>query len=77
MGLLWDRVFIELNDRFCQITGYYREELIGRPSRILYMTQEDYDYVGTVKYEQIARTGTGSVETRLSVKPFEPLICRA
>jgi PAS domain S-box-containing protein len=57
-------VFLEFNDRFCEMTGYDREELLGRSSRILYATQEDYDHVGTVKYGQIARTGTGTVETQ-------------
>jgi PAS domain S-box-containing protein len=64
IGLISGRVFVEFNDRLCEMTGYGREELLGRPSRMLYATQEDYDYVGTVKYEQIARTGTGTVETR-------------
>ncbi len=68
MGLLCQRVFIEFNDRFCEMVGYSRDELIGRSSRILYVTQEDYDHVGTVEYEQIARTGTGTVETRWKCK---------
>jgi PAS domain S-box-containing protein len=46
------------------MTGYAREELVGKPARILYPTQEDHDYVGTEKYRQISEKGTGTVETR-------------
>jgi PAS domain-containing protein len=38
--------------------------LLGKNARMLYLTQEDYDYVGKEKYAQIAARGTGSVETR-------------
>lgn len=68
IGVVRDRVMIEVNDRMCEMTGYEADELIGHRSRMLYPTQEDYDYVGRVKYDQIARKGTGAVETRLQRK---------
>ena len=37
-------------------------------SRILYLTDEDYEFVGREKYRQIAQKGTGTVETRLRRK---------
>ena len=46
------------------MTGYAKEELVGKSSRILYPTQEDFEYVGTEKYRQISEKGTGVVETR-------------
>nr|HOO45747.1 PAS domain-containing protein [Deltaproteobacteria bacterium] len=64
IGVVADRVLLEVNDRICQMTGYSREELIGKSARMLYPTLEDYDYVGREKYDQIRKTGTGSVETR-------------
>lgn len=73
IGLVRDRVLIEVNERFCEMVGYRPEELIGRNARMLYPTQADYDYVGTVKYEQIARCGTGTVETRWKRKDGELL----
>ncbi len=64
IGLLCHRVFLEFNDRFCEMTGYDHAELLGRSSRVLYLTQEDYDLVETAKYAQIAHTGIGTLETR-------------
>ncbi len=64
IGLVRNRVIIQVNDYILDLTGYTREELIGKDAGILYPTQEEYEYVGTEKYRQIAEKGTGSVETR-------------
>lgn len=64
IGLVTDRVIIDANDQLCRMTGYSRDELEGRNARMLYPTDEDYNYVGSEKYRQIAEKGTGSVETR-------------
>lgn len=63
IGVVVDRVLHEVNDRICGITGYSREELIDRPARMLYPSQDEYDYVGRKKYGVIQKTGSGSVET--------------
>lgn len=68
IGVVRDRVFQEVNDRFCEMTGYSAEELIGQNARILYPTQEEYEWVGKEKYRQIQKNGTGSVETRFKKK---------
>ena len=64
IGLVSERVLVEVNRRICEMTGYRVDELIGRDARVLYPSQEDYDYVGDEKYRQIAACGTGLVETR-------------
>jgi PAS domain S-box-containing protein len=64
IGVVSDRVLIRVNDRIGEMTGYSRDELEGRNSRILYPTDEDYQYVGKVKYAMIRERGTGTVETR-------------
>jgi len=64
IGVVLDRVFSEVNQRVCDMTGYTTEELIGKSSRMLYPTQEDYDVAGKAKYDQIAVAGIGKVETR-------------
>lgn len=68
IGMVIDRIIMEVNDTLCRMTGYSREELLGRSARLLYPTQQDYDYVGQEKYHQIAEKGTGSVETRWKQK---------
>jgi PAS domain S-box-containing protein len=73
IGLVSNRVLLEVNDYLCQITGYEREELIGNSSRILYPSEEDYDLVGREKYRQIREKGTGTVETHFKTKNGEIL----
>ncbi|MDO9033707.1 MAG: PAS domain S-box protein [Methanoregula sp.] len=68
IGVASNRTIQTVNDRFCQMTGYTEEELIGKQARFLYPTQEDHDFVGREKYAQIAQKGTGSVETRWQKK---------
>lgn len=64
IGVVSDRVLVQVNERICQMTGYTADELLGRKSRMLYVNDEDFDYVGREKYRQIQATGTGTVETR-------------
>ncbi|MDD4227562.1 MAG: PAS domain S-box protein [Mariniphaga sp.] len=71
IGVVKDRVLVEVNPRICEISGYDASELIGRETSFLYPGKEDFDYVGKEKYEQIARNGTGVVETRWKRKDGE------
>lgn len=64
IGMVVNRVFREANETLCQMTGYPLAEILGKNARILYPTQEDYDYVGREKYRQIGEKSTGTVETR-------------
>lgn len=84
IGLVRQRILVDVNERICEMIGYSREELVGQSARILYPTDEDYEFVGREKYAQIAQRGTGTVETRwqrkdgtiinilLSSTPLEP-----
>jgi two-component system, cell cycle sensor histidine kinase and response regulator CckA len=63
IGVVIDRVFKQVNARMCQMTGYAEEELIGQNARILYVSDDDYEYVGQEKYAQIRDNSTGAVET--------------
>ncbi len=64
IGVVVDRVIVEANDRLCEITGYDREDLLGQSARMLYPSDEDFEWVGREKYRQISEKGTGTVETR-------------
>ncbi len=68
IGLVVNRVFIEVNDTFCKMTGYTRKELIGKSSELIYATKKEFEDAGTEKYRQIAEKGIGSVETRFKCK---------
>ncbi len=64
IGMVVNRVITEANVRISEMTGYTREELIGSSSRMLYPTEDEYEYVGREKYLQISKQGLGTVETR-------------
>jgi PAS domain S-box-containing protein len=68
IGMVSDRVLKRVNDRICEMTGYSREELVEQNARMLYPTDEDFEYVGREKYAQIRERGTGTVETRWTRK---------
>jgi PAS domain S-box-containing protein len=63
IGLVSNRILLSVNDRVCELTGYSTGELIGKSARILYPTDEEFEWVGREKYKQIRKSGTGSVET--------------
>ncbi|NTW35270.1 MAG: DUF3365 domain-containing protein, partial [Syntrophobacteraceae bacterium] len=63
-----DARIIYANEAACRFLGYSKEELIGKSAQILYPTLEEFEYVGREKYCQIAKLGTGAVETRFKRK---------
>ncbi len=63
IGVIKNRILLEVNPRICEMSGFEKHELIGKNARMLYATQEEFDYVGIEKYRQIREYGTGSVET--------------
>jgi len=64
IGLIDNRVILEANPTLCQMTGYSREELCGQNARLLYLSDQDYEWVGQEKYRQIAERGVGTIEVR-------------
>ena len=63
IGLVVNRELKKVNSRLCEMTGYDEVELVGQSSRILYTSNEDFEFVGLEKYAQIKDHGTGTVET--------------
>lgn len=64
IGSVTNRILKRVNSRLCELTGYNAEELVGQSARILYPSEEEFEFVGREKYAQIADHGTGTVETR-------------
>ena len=63
-GIMADRVFKEVNEAYCRILGYSREELIGKEVRMVYPTDEEYRAVGQM-YPKVAELGALTTEIRL------------
>ncbi|MFC1959992.1 PAS domain S-box protein [Chloroflexota bacterium] len=68
IGLVSERVLLQINERICEMTGYTHAELINQSARILYPTDEEFETVGQEKYAQIQSHDTGTVETRWQCK---------
>ncbi|MDU0459565.1 MAG: PAS domain S-box protein [Geobacteraceae bacterium] len=59
-----DRVFSKVNTAYAALYGYSQEELIGKSTRILYASENDYLEAGKEIYAQAAAKGTATVEVR-------------
>ena len=68
IGVVIDRIFVIVNDYLCTMIGYSREELIENSTRMVYPTDEEYQYVGREKFDLIGKHDIGSVETRFKRK---------
>ena len=64
IGIVRNRVLLDVNPRICEMTGYSKEELTGQNSVVLYLSKGEYDFVGKEKYQQITQKGSGILETR-------------
>ncbi|MCD4821184.1 MAG: PAS domain S-box protein [Methanococcoides sp.] len=73
IGVVWDRVFKDVNQGFCDIVDYSREELIGRNVMICYDSEEEYNKVGAELIKLIKDRTTVSVETKLRKKEGKPI----
>jgi PAS domain S-box-containing protein len=62
-GILVNHVFKEVNDAFCELMGYSREEMVGKESRMFFPTDEEYQAIGQM-YPIIAHLGSVTIEMR-------------
>ena len=68
IGLTINRKIQWINQRMEEMVGYVSADLEGESARVLYQTEEDYEWVGQQKYAQISQFGTGSVDTQFVTK---------
>ncbi len=64
IGVIADSVLREVNPRICAMTGYSREELLSKNARMLYPSQEEYEFAVQENYGYAEREGSGELETR-------------
>ncbi|MFH2001187.1 MAG: PAS domain S-box protein, partial [Planctomycetota bacterium] len=62
IGLVSDRVFLNLNKRICEMVDRSHEELFQQNTRILYPNDREYEAVGEILYGQ--GQGKGAIETK-------------
>ena len=61
MGIVADRVLVEVNEKLCEMTGYSSAELLGQSSRLLYPSDEEFEKVGITTMETRWRRKDGAV----------------
>jgi len=67
--LIKDNFILEVNDRFCDMTGYSRDELIQKNSHIVLENDDEYEKLNKNKdTEKERKSGTITVETQLRKK---------
>jgi two-component system, cell cycle sensor histidine kinase and response regulator CckA len=67
IALAAGRVFTKVNNAMCVITGYSEEELIGKKTRIVYYSDEEFEKTGMV-YHELEEKGIALTEARLRHK---------
>ncbi len=65
IGLLKDRVFLLVNDRFADMLGYIPEELNGQSTRMIYPDEHEHGKAGIELYGAVREKGIGIAETRM------------
>jgi PAS domain S-box-containing protein len=68
IGVVVNRVITEVNDRFCEMTGYSRTELLGRDIGIVFACENGNQDTGTGPFGEGGEFGTGTAEARLQKK---------
>jgi PAS domain S-box-containing protein len=68
IGVLRDQVIDEVNDRFCEMTGYSRDELTGKNIRAIWADSGRYMPEGGGICRNDSDTQTGTLETRWQKK---------
>ena len=85
IGIIRDQSILEVNDRFCEMTGYSRDEILNKNIRIIFENDAEYEKVNKSRVAgKDGESVTVTVETRLkkkegtilavvlSSKPLEP-----
>jgi|GEM_PF-980274 len=64
IGIAANRTIRWLNEHFQDVTGYLEEEVVGRDSRVLYGSAEEYERVGAQFYAQLRERNSAQMESQ-------------
>ncbi len=64
IGLLKDRFFVWVNEQMLILTGYLNEEILGKSSRMIYESDEEFQRIGTIKHRIAHGDALSEVDTR-------------
>ncbi len=69
IAIIAGRQLLEVNKRLCEMLGYVEEELVGSSTRLLYLSEEEFDQVARiVAVVEQGLKDTASIETRFCRK---------
>jgi len=68
MGVTVQRRFQQVNDYFYQTLGYRPDEIIGQSTRIVYPSDEVFEWIGQEIQNQIKQNGLAVIETQTRCK---------
>ncbi|MFH1118756.1 MAG: PAS domain S-box protein [Bacteroidota bacterium] len=68
IGVVANREIVMVNDRMCNMLGYSEIELLGKNTRILYPSDDEYNKVGSEKYAMLEREGIGLMVSKFRHK---------
>ncbi len=64
IDVIKEQIFVEVNRKICEMTGYSQKELVGKECKMLYTNNNDYDLLLNKKFSQLKKKGVGIVETK-------------
>ncbi len=67
IGVVSERKFIQVNEQFCKLSGYSSKELIGKSTRIVYISDKEYERIGH-GYESINGDKIATLQTYIKRK---------
>lgn len=73
MGITIDRTFVEVNQRYCEMTGYSAGEIIGQKIRLVYWSDEEYYSEAERIFQKMKETGIGVGEVRIKTREGKSL----
>ena len=67
IGVVSESIFIQVNEQICKLSGYTKEELLGKDSRILHINDKEYKRIATC-CEQLKGNAIATLQTYLKCK---------